>query len=116
MIAPCPHMEKCPMKGSDWCHFSIRLDRSQEHRQLKGAKLGFEDEKYSYVAFGKGKYALARGRILRHPQKRSGHVTFKVCATDGLIEETISRKQGALYKRARKANWGDVFPPKDPTS
>lgn len=109
MIAPCPHVRKCPMEGNDWCHFSARLSRSKEHRQLKGAERGWEDEKYSYVAFAKEKTSPAEARIVRHPQKKSGHVVLQLCTDKGIEQVTVSKKQGALYKRARKAKWGDYF-------
>lgn len=109
LIAPCPHMVACPMKGGDWCHFSVRLERTREHRQLKGGALGWEDEKFSYVAFAKEPVERAQGRILRHPQKQTGSVVLQLCTEEGLLEKTISKKQGPLYKEARKAKWGDSF-------
>ncbi|NGX36913.1 MAG: hypothetical protein K1000chlam2_00058 [Chlamydiae bacterium] len=105
MIAPCPYKGPCPMaQKGDWCHFSVRLERSREHRHLKEAELGWEDEKFSYIAMGKDPARPAKERILRHPQKRSGHVILELCP-DG--KRTISRKQKELYKWARKAKWGD---------
>jgi len=109
MIAPCPHMRQCPMQGGDWCHFSVRLERTREHRQLKGGELGWEDEKFSYVAFCKEEAQPASARILRHPQKQTGNVVLRLCSEEGLVEKTISKKQGPLYKQARKAKWGDPF-------
>lgn len=107
MVAPCPHARKCPMQGSDWCHFSVRIPRSKEHRALKEGALGYEDEKFSYVAISKEPAQMARGRIVRHPLKQKGHVVLKICAEEGLIDKTISKKAGDTYRSARKAKWGD---------
>lgn len=110
MIAPCPHMNACPMTGNDWCHFAARLNRSSTHRTIKEGTLNYEDEKYSYVAFGKFPVTLTTGRILRHPLKRSGHIQFTLCTKDGLKQETISRKAGDRYKEAKDLAWGDSAP------
>ena len=108
IVAPCPHMNACPMPLDDWCHFSERLERSFYHRYVKGASLGFEDEKYSYVVASRSPGEKYRGRILRHPMKHSGHLTLELCTANGIIRETISRKQGEVYKQARHLEWGDV--------
>src|SRR5581483_4693850 len=50
VAAPCTHDNPCPMAGSDWCHFSVRVRRSRDHRIAKGADAPFEDERYAYVA------------------------------------------------------------------
>ena len=50
VAAPCPHDGKCPLAAPDWCHFTQRLPRSRAHKQIKGAELAFEDEKFTYVA------------------------------------------------------------------
>ena len=109
MIAPCPNMKKCPMQGEKWCHFSVRLERTREHRQLKGGKLGWEDEKFSYVAFSKDPIECAEARIIGHPHIRTGNVALQLCTKEGLLEKTISKREGALYKKGRKAKWGDPF-------
>ena len=107
MIAPCPYKGPCPMaEKGDWCHFSVRLERTREHRHLKEGELGWEDEKFSYIAMGKEPARPAKERILRHPQKRSGHVILELCP-DG--KKTISRKHKEFYKWARKAKWGDAI-------
>lgn len=109
MVAPCPHQNQCPMANGDWCHFSTRLERSSLHMAVKGVSMGYEDEKYSYVAFSKTPIALPEARILRHPQHHSGHTEFVLCAKEGLEKKTISRRHKDLYKKAKKLDWGDVL-------
>jgi ribosomal protein RSM22 (predicted rRNA methylase) len=110
-VAPCPHDLPCPLRADDWCHFAARLPRSRLHRRAKGADLGWEDEKLSYAVLSREPVAKAPARIIRHPQPRSGHVNLVTCEPDGIHQRTISRKQGALYKRARDAAWGDAIEP-----
>lgn len=108
-VAPCPHACACPMPQDDWCHFSKRIERTSTHRRIKGGSLGYEDEKYSYFIASKNAVALPEARILRHPEKHSGHMRFTLCTKDGLQNVTVSRRDGELYKKARKLEWGDTF-------
>lgn len=110
-VAPCPHAAACPMPENDWCHFSERLQRSSIHRKLKHADLGYEDEKYSYFAASKTEECLPKNRIIRYPQKHTGHVKFELCTPQGLQKHTVSKKDGDLYKIARKTDLGDVLEP-----
>jgi ribosomal protein RSM22 (predicted rRNA methylase) len=111
ILAPCSHKSPCPMHAAgDWCHFAVRLERTSQHRQLKGGVLGYEDEKFSYVVAGRQGVAGAGARIVRHPQKHSGHVQLVLCTPQGSIEErTITRSSKQNYKRARKSEWGDIW-------
>jgi ribosomal protein RSM22 (predicted rRNA methylase) len=110
LAAPCPHHLACPMAGSDWCHFAVRLERSVLHRYVKEGTLGYEDEKFSYVIALKKPVPVPEARIVRHPQKRSGHIHFRLCVNDGeLHDRVISRKQGELFSASKKLNWGDAF-------
>lgn len=111
IVAPCPHAGRCPMEKDDWCHFAQRLERSAFHVAIKDASLGYEDEKYSYIAVVKTAVALPEARILRHPQKHKGHIGFTLCAQNGLENRIVSRRSGELYKQSRKLEWGDTFPP-----
>ena len=111
IVAPCPHAVACPMAtAGDWCHFSQRIERTQQHRQLKGGDLGYEDEKFSYFVAAKLAMPPAGSRIVRHPGKHSGHVQLELCTPQGRIEtRTVTRSSKEAYKRARKAEWGDVW-------
>ena len=108
-VAPCPHDLPCPLPADDWCHFAVRLPRSKLHRRAKGVELGYEDEKFSYAVLSREPAAKAPARIIRQPQVRSGHVHLVTSEPDGIHARTVSRKQGAAYKNARGAAWGDAF-------
>ncbi len=110
LIAPCPHHSVCPMVAADdWCHFAQRVERTSLHRALKGGALGHEDEKFSYVAIARDAIELPMARIIRHPQKHSGHVQLTLCTPEGLMTRTVTKSQKQAYKEARKADWGDVW-------
>ncbi|QHC21499.1 small ribosomal subunit Rsm22 family protein [Streptomyces sp. GS7] len=113
IVAPCPHSAACPIvPGEDWCHFSVRVSRSSLHRQVKGGSLAYEDEKFSYVAATRGDAAPAAARVVRKPQLRKGQVLLELCtADDGLRRSTVTKRQGAVYRAARDAAWGDDWPP-----
>jgi ribosomal protein RSM22 (predicted rRNA methylase) len=111
MIAPCPHQQACPMPDNDWCHFAQRLSRSKLQRNLKGGTLAYEDEKFSYIAVSRTPPAQPmHARIIRHPQKRGGHVHLELCTPQGLQHTVVARSAGSRYKTAQNARWGDVFP------
>lgn len=113
VVAPCPHDGECPIRpDQDWCHFAVRLNRTALHRRVKDGTLSFEDEKFSYVAASARPWPRAESRILRHPLKRKGLVTLRLCTTeDGLADRAVSKRQGETYREARDAVWGDAWPP-----
>ena len=113
LVAPCPHEAECPLvPADDWCHFSARVERSPLHRRLKDARLGYEDEKFSFVAAVRGAVpSWPQARVLRHPRLRKGLVSLELCTGDGTAERRlVSKRTGDLYRAARKAGWGDRWP------
>lgn len=108
LIAPCTHQQDCPIVSPDWCHFSRRVARSRVHRQVKNGDVPWEDEKYIFIAASRQKVALSGARVLSPPRLASGMARIKLCRTDGVAEETtISRRDGEVFKAARRADWGD---------
>lgn len=107
-VAPCTHEAPCPLQEKDWCHFSRKIHRDPFHQKIKKAPLSFEDEKYSYLIASKTLHSRSKGRIVRKPLKRPGHVILDLCETTGLERKTFSRRHGALYQKARKASWGEA--------
>lgn len=111
LVAPCPHQGPCPMPADDWCHFAQRIARTRAHRAAKGAALGYEDEKFSYVAAARVTPTPIAARVLRHPTVRPGHIQLALCADDGLRQVTVSRGSGSGWRLARDLRWGDTLPP-----
>ncbi|MES2199397.1 MAG: small ribosomal subunit Rsm22 family protein, partial [Chlamydiota bacterium] len=100
--APCPHVLACPLLKGDWCHFSVRVARSSMHRHLKSADLGYEDEKFSYLIFGKEPISSFQARVIRRPAKHPGHLELITCQESGLKKEVYSKKDKETYKRRKK--------------
>ena len=111
LVAPCPHSNTCPMPTdeTDWCHFSARFDRTSLHRRLKGGSLGYEDEKFSYIAAAKHPVTAATARVIRHPLYQPGFIQLQLCTPEGLQTVSITKRDKEAWKRARKVAWGDCF-------
>lgn len=109
VIAPCPHHGTCPITEPDWCHFAARFERSALHRRLKGGTLGYEDEKFSYLAVAKQTVPTANARIVRHPLRQAGYAQLQLCALDGLQTIKVTKRDKEAWRRARKASWGDAW-------
>jgi ribosomal protein RSM22 (predicted rRNA methylase) len=108
VAAPCPHDGECPLIAPDWCHFTQRLPRSRAHKELKGAELPFEDEKFAYVALARAAIAPRLARVLAQPEVGKVEVTAKLCTADGLALAKVPRRAKADYARARRWRWGDA--------
>jgi ribosomal protein RSM22 (predicted rRNA methylase) len=107
MVAPCPMEASCPIVEPDWCHFAARVERSSIHRRVKDAELGYEDEKYSYVALAREVVEPARGRIVRRPLTQAGLIVLDTCTASGLRTERVTKRDRDAFRAARKATWGD---------
>ncbi len=110
IVAPCAHQNSCPMaqEKGEWCHFSKRLNRSSEHRMLKSAELGYEDEKYAYLIVSKEPAAAYQGRLVHSIQKRPGHMIMELCTEKGIEKKVVTKSQ-PLYRQVRKMEWGDAL-------
>lgn len=109
IIAPCPHNNECPLPEDDWCHFTARVSRTKLHKQLKGGDVPYEDEKFTYIAAVKTTAEPCEARILRHPKIESGKITLRLCTSNGIAEKIVTKKDGALFKKARKSDCGNEF-------
>ena len=108
VAAPCPHDGKCPLQPPDWCHFTQRLQRSRAHKQVKGAELPFEDERFAYVALTRAAVAQRPSRVLAQPAVSKVEITAKLCTPEGLALTKVPRRAKADYAAARRWRWGDA--------
>ncbi|MBE6449943.1 MAG: hypothetical protein E7013_04575 [Alphaproteobacteria bacterium] len=79
------------------------------HKFLKDAQAPFEDENFTYLIFSKMPEAVLRSKVLRHPKIEKGKIGLQLCTMDGIIEKVISKKEEALFKKARKIKAGDAL-------
>ncbi|EKS29020.1 small ribosomal subunit Rsm22 family protein [Afipia felis] len=112
VIAPCPHDNACPLTAPDWCHFSQRLSRSRAHKQLKGADVPFEDERFIYVALSRLPLMVNTARVLAQPTLNKVAVSAKLCTKAGLSLVSVPRRDKSAYAAARRWDWGDAVPGK----
>ena len=108
VAAPCPHDGKCPLQAPDWCHFTQRLQRSRAHKQVKGAELPFEDEKFAYVALTREPVETRPSRVLAQPTVTKIEITAKLCTPTGVTVTKVPRRAKAEYAMARRWRWGDA--------
>lgn len=109
IVAPCTHNNECSVGKDDWCSFYTRVARSKIQKQAKKGELGYEDEKFSYIALAKIPVNRSDAVILRHPQINSGYVKVKLCTQNGIEEKTYSKKDKELYKSVKKLDAGDTI-------
>jgi ribosomal protein RSM22 (predicted rRNA methylase) len=109
MAAPCPAATPCPLAPPDWCHFAARVERSSIHRRIKDAELGYEDEKFSYVAMAREPVELPASRIIRRPQQRPGLIELVTCAPSGVETVRATHRDREAFRAARKASWGTAW-------
>ena len=112
MIGPCTHAANCPMAGTDWCHFKTRLPRRRAHMQAKNATVPFEDEAFSWLAVSRFPAKLPHARIIGPPSTNKVAVTMRVCAVQGLHDESFASRHKATYNAAKKLKWGEALPPR----
>lgn len=109
LLGPCPQTGACPLDGvKRWCHFSARVERSRLHKQLKEADIGYEDEKFAWVAFARFPVSVPNHRLIGHPSGTKLR-ELQVCTAAGDAVTLKIAKSNTFYKTIRKLEWGDGF-------
>ncbi|MFC4625725.1 small ribosomal subunit Rsm22 family protein [Daeguia caeni] len=108
IVAPCPHQQECPIIAPDWCHFARRVARSRVHRLTKDAEVPWEDEKFIYLAAVREAPVAYEARVIAPPKTGGGKVAIKLCKRDGTAQEQlVTKRDGDVFRWARRADWGD---------
>lgn len=118
ILAPCIGTHRCYLDENDWCHFSLRVERSSLLRRLKEGDKSYEDEKYSYVLLVRKDLIKGRElhkedrtyRILRHPNYGKGYGDFILCGREEVLNRKFTKsKDKEVLKGLKKLSWGDSF-------
>ena len=110
IAAPCPHQHACPLTTSDWCHFAVRLQRTELHRTVKDGSRNYEDEKFTYLVATRAPVQPAAARIITRPTHPKGQVVLDLCVASGTRQRlVVSKASRQEYREARSAAWGDVW-------
>ena len=78
------------------------------HRQIKGADVPFEDERFIYVVLTREPVTTQRSRVLAPPDVGKAEITAKLCTEGGLAITKVPRRDKAGYASARRWRWGDA--------
>jgi len=112
IVAPCTIGEGCALPENDWCHFSCRVERTKLHKEVKGADVPYEDEKFTYLIVARNDEMLqvkSINRVIRHPIINTNMVKVKLCVNGEIIEKIYTKKDKEMYKKVKKAKVGDII-------
>ncbi len=73
---------------------------------MKGGELGYEDEKFSYVAVAREPVPAAAARVVRRPLHRPGLVLLETCTASGFETRRVTKRDREAFRAARQAGWG----------
>ncbi len=109
VAAPCTHEALCPMAGDHWCRFFARVQRSRDHRMLKGGDKPYEDEPYAYLVLTRQTpQARMSHRVVGRPVETKVEVAVPVCGIEGLETQSAPRRNKTLFKHYKRLDWGDA--------
>jgi ribosomal protein RSM22 (predicted rRNA methylase) len=109
VATPCTHEAGCPMTGEAWCRFFARVQRSRDHRLLKGGDRPFEDEPYAYLVLTRQRLeARMSHRIVARPVETKAGITLGLCGADGLQKAIAPSRQKELFRKYKRLDWGDA--------
>ncbi|MEE8439817.1 MAG: small ribosomal subunit Rsm22 family protein [Micropepsaceae bacterium] len=111
IAAPCPHAGPCPIRAPDWCHFGQRLARTRDHMRAKGARLPFEDEKFSYLALTRGaSLERVQAPIINRPRAEKFGMRFRLCDEKEISHRLILKRDKPSYRAVAHKKWGETLP------
>lgn len=111
IAAPCPHRLDCPIAPPGWRHFSVRVQRSRDHRATKQADVPFEDEPFVYLAATRWPVATRASRVIARPTRDRTGLHARLCTPDGMARDVFAPARDKTASRAlRRLVEGDLWP------
>jgi ribosomal protein RSM22 (predicted rRNA methylase) len=115
VAAPCTHAAPCPMTDDGWCRVPIRVERSRDHRMLKGGVLGYEDEPVAYLALTRhAPTTRPAARIVAEPQVSKAGIAVLACTSGKLADIHAPSRDREKLRCFKKLRWGDATPIQEP--
>jgi ribosomal protein RSM22 (predicted rRNA methylase) len=109
IAAPCTHAAPCPLVGDRWCRTLTRVQRSRDHKFLKGGDRPFEDEPYAYLAVTRQPAEKAYShRIISRPAERKADITLELCGSSGTESVSFASRDREKFKQIKRLRWGDA--------
>jgi len=109
IVAPCTHHQHCPMPAGEWCHFGQKIARPDVQRTAKGAELGWEEAKYTFVACQRTPITHTGMRLMHDPMRAKGYIDVVGCDKTGIHTHRIQKRDTQRYAQMRRAHWGSFI-------
>lgn len=109
VVAPCTHQHGCPMPAGQWCHFGQKIARPDVQRAARGATLGWEEAKYTFVAMSRTATAQHGMRIMHDPIHAKGYIDVVGCDSSGIHTHRALKRDTPRYAVFRRTQWGSFI-------
>jgi ribosomal protein RSM22 (predicted rRNA methylase) len=97
------------MPAGAWCHFGQKIARPDVQRTAKGAELGWEEAKYTFVACQRTPITHTGMRLMHDPMRAKGYIDVVGCDKTGIHTHRIQKRDTQRYAQMRRAHWGSFI-------
>lgn len=109
IVAPCTHHAECPISGTAWCHFGQKIARPDVQRTARGAEMGWEEAKFTFVAVSRTPPTRHGIRVMHDPVRAKGYIDVVGCGSNGLHVHRALKRDTQRFAVFRRAHWGSFI-------